>query len=41
MVGVDDGKMSVIGSTRVMPTFKDGGAGLVVGLDVMLGEDDS
>ncbi len=41
MVGVDNGKMPVIGSTGVMSTFKDGGASLVVGLDVMLGEDDS
>ncbi len=40
MVGVDDGKMPVIGSTGVTPTFKDSGASLVVGLDVMLGEDD-
>ncbi len=28
-------------ATGVAPTFKDGGSGLVVGLDVMLGEDDS
>ncbi len=41
VVGVDNGKMPVISSTRVMPTFKDGGASLVVCLDVMLGEDDS
>jgi hypothetical protein len=41
VVGVDDGKMPVVGSTRVMPTFEDGGASLVAGLDVMLGEDDS
>jgi hypothetical protein len=34
------GKMLVPGSTRVMPTFKDGGSGLVDCLDVMLGEDD-
>jgi hypothetical protein len=40
-VGVDDGKMPVVGSTRVMPTFKDGGASLVIGLDIMLGEDNS
>ncbi len=41
MVGVNDGKMPVIGSTGVTPTFKDGGSSLVIGLDVMLGEDDS
>ncbi len=41
MAGVDDGKMPVVGSTGVMPTFKDGGPSLVVVLDVMLGEDDS
>ncbi len=33
--------MPVIGSTRVTPTFKDGGTSLVVGLDDMLGEGDS
>ncbi len=38
VVGVDDGKMPVVGSTGVMPTFKDGGASLVEGLDIMLGE---
>ncbi len=41
VVRVDNGKMPVIGSIGVMPTFKDGGTNLVVGLDVMLGEDDS
>ncbi len=41
MVRVDDGKIPVVGSTRVTPTSKDGGASLVIGLDVMLGEDDS
>ncbi len=41
MIRVDDGKMPVVGSTRDAPTFEDGGASLVVGLDVMLGEDDS
>ncbi len=41
VVGVNNGKMPVVGSTRVTPTFEDGGASLVVGLDVMLGEDDS
>ncbi len=30
------GKMPVIGSTGVTPTFKDGGASLVDCLDVML-----
>ncbi len=33
--------MPVVGSTRVMPTFKDGGQGLVDCLDIILGEDDS
>ncbi len=32
--------MPVPGSTRVTPTFEDGGSGLVDYLDVMLGEDD-
>jgi hypothetical protein len=32
--------MSVVGSTGVMPTFEDGGPGLVDCLDVILGEDD-
>ncbi len=41
VVGVDNEKMPVVGSTGVTPTFEDGGASLVVGLDVMLGEDDS
>jgi hypothetical protein len=41
VIEVDDGKMPVVGSTGVAPTFKNGGASLVVDLDVMLGEDDS
>ncbi len=41
VVGVDNGKMPVLGSTGVMPTLEDGGTSLVVGLDIMLGEDDS
>ncbi len=41
MVGVNDGKMPVICSTGVTPTFKDGSTSLVVGLEVMLGKDDS
>ncbi len=40
VVRVNDGKMPVLGSTRVTPTFEDGGSGLVDCLDVMLGEDD-
>jgi hypothetical protein len=40
VVGVDLGKMQVIGSTRVTPAFKDGGTSLVDCLDVMFGEDD-
>ncbi len=41
VVGVNDGKMPVVGSSRVTPTFEDGGLGLVDCLDVILGEDDS
>ncbi len=41
VVGVNDGKMPVIGFTGVTPTFEDGGANLAVGLGVMLSEDDS
>ncbi len=41
VVGVNDRKMPAVGSTGVMSTFKDGGTSLVVGLDIMLGEDDS
>ncbi len=41
VVRVNNGKMPVVGSTGVMPTFKDGGTSLVVCLDIMLGEDDS
>jgi hypothetical protein len=41
VVGVDNGKIPVVGSTRVTPTFEDGGASLVICLDIMLGEDDS
>ncbi len=33
--------MPVVGSTGVMPTFKDGSPSLVDFLDVILGEDDS
>ncbi len=40
VVGINDGKMLVPGSTGVTPTFKDGGSSLVDCLDVMLGEDD-
>jgi hypothetical protein len=40
VVRVDDGKTPVIGYTEVTPTFEDGGTSLVVGLDIMLGEDD-
>jgi hypothetical protein len=38
---VDNGKMPVVGSTGVTPTFEDGGPGLVDYLDIILGEDDS
>jgi hypothetical protein len=41
VVGVGNWKMPVVGSTRVTPTFEDGGASLVDYLDVMLGVDDS
>ncbi len=41
MISIDEGKMPVIGPTGVAPTFEDGGACLVVGLDVVLGEGDS
>ncbi len=41
VVRVPNGKMPVGGSTGVTPTFKDSGTSLVVGLDIMLGEDDS
>jgi hypothetical protein len=41
VVGVNDGKMPAVGSTGVTPTFKDGGTSLAVGLNIMLGEDDS
>ncbi len=40
VVGINNGKTPVVGSTRVMPTFKDGGASLVVCLDIMLGKDE-
>ncbi len=40
MIRVNDGEMPVVDSTGVAPTFKDGGTSLVLGLDVMLGEDD-
>ncbi len=41
VIGVDDGKMPAVGSARVALSFKEGSASLGVGLDVMLGEDDS
>jgi hypothetical protein len=41
VVRVNNGKMPVVGSNGIMPTFENGGASLVVGLDIMLGEDDS
>jgi hypothetical protein len=39
VVGINDGKMTVVGSTGVTPTFTDGGPGLVNCLDNILGED--
>ncbi len=41
VIRINDGEMPVVGSTGVTPTFEDGGASLVVGLEVMLGEDGS
>ncbi len=41
VVGVDDGKMQVVGSTGVAPTFEDGGPSLVDCLAIILGDDDS
>jgi hypothetical protein len=41
VIRIDDGKMLVVGSNGVAPTFKDDGTSLVLGLDVMLGEADS
>jgi hypothetical protein len=41
VIGVDNGKMPVVGSTGVMATFENGGASLVVDRDVMLSEDES
>ncbi len=41
MIGIDEGKMPIVGPTRFAPTLEDGGACLVVGLDIVLGEGDS
>jgi hypothetical protein len=41
VIRINDRKMPVVGSTGATPTFKDGGASLVVGLGVVLGEDGS
>ncbi len=41
MIGINEGKMPIAGPSGVRPTLKDGGACLVVGLDIMLGEGDS
>ncbi len=32
--------MLIVGPTRVVPTLEDGGACLIVGLDIVLGEGD-
>jgi hypothetical protein len=40
VVFIDEGKLPIVGSSRVAPTLKDSGACLVVGLDVVLGEGD-
>ncbi len=32
--------MPIVGPTGVLPTFKDGGASLILSLDVVLGEGD-
>jgi hypothetical protein len=38
-VRVNNGKMAVVGSTAVTPTFKDGGPSLVDCIDIILGKD--
>jgi hypothetical protein len=40
VVSVNEGKMPIVGPTGVLPTFKDGGASLILSLDVVLGEGD-
>ncbi len=41
MVCIDEGKMSIVDPSGVAPALMNGGACLVVGLDIMLGEGDS
>jgi hypothetical protein len=41
VISINDGKMTIIGSSGVAPTLEDGGACLVISLDIMLGEGDS
>ncbi len=41
VISINEGKMPIVGPTRVLPTFEDGGACLILGLDVVLGEGDS
>ncbi len=40
MISIDEGEMPIVGPTGVLPTFDDGGACLILGLDVVLGEGD-
>ncbi len=41
VISINEGKMPIVGPTGVAPTLKDGGACLVLGLDIMLGEGDT
>ncbi len=41
MISINEGETPIVGLSGIMPTLKDGGACLVVGLDIMLGEGDS
>ncbi len=41
MISIDEGKMPIAGPSGVAPTLKDGGACLLVCLDILLGEGDS
>ncbi len=40
MIIINEAEMPIIGSSGVVPTLEDGGACLVVGLDIMYGEGD-
>ncbi len=41
VISINEGKMLIVGPSGVAPALKDGGAYLVVGLDIVLGEGDS